>query len=309
MKEICLDEGTIQAFLDGELSDAQTDAATRHIALCNDCALLLSAAEEESAFAFAALDGEMNTLVPTQRLWSKINDSIAEEKRRHSFWFNFTSFVSGLSLRISNPSVAAFASLFIVAGLFGALLISRPAPNVNDLAVNDNSFGGSVELADTRTPSIEKISNESDKGNDSDKTPSSAPAFVNADSRSSQDESIRAVKTDYRTVQSPKTKNQRPTADIAVPQYLPGEETYIRTIANLSETVNGQKDSVMKPSARFAYEKDLAMINDAIDKMKAEVRKNPKNEAAKEILFASYQNKINLLNSVTERSELIASIR
>ena len=65
----------------------------------------------------------------------------------------------------------------------------------------------------------------------------------------------------------------------------------------------------MKPSARFAYEKDLAMINDAIGKMKEEVRKNPKNEAAKDILFASYQNKVNLLNSVTERSELIASIR
>ena len=77
----------------------------------------------------------------------------------------------------------------------------------------------------------------------------------------------------------------------------------------MSETVNSQKDTVMKPSARFAYEKDLAMINDAIGKMKVEVKNNPKNEAAKDILFASYQNKINLLNSVTERSELIASIR
>ena len=82
MKEICLDEGTIQAFLDGELKDAQMETATRHIALCDDCTYLLSEAEEESVFAFSALDGEMNTLVPTQRLWSKINDSIVEEKRQ-----------------------------------------------------------------------------------------------------------------------------------------------------------------------------------------------------------------------------------
>ncbi len=68
------------------------DAVTRHLALCDDCALLLSEAEEETALAFAALDGDMNTLVPTQRLWSKINDSIAEERRKNSFWTIFPYF-------------------------------------------------------------------------------------------------------------------------------------------------------------------------------------------------------------------------
>ncbi len=311
MKEICLDEGTIQAFLDGELSDARMDAATRHLALCDDCAVLLSAAEDESAFAFAALDGEMNTLVPTQRLWSKINDSIAEEKRRHSFWFNFTSFVSGLSLKISNPSVAAFASLVIVAGLFAALLISRPMPN-NDLVKVDESDFGAIQIIDNpEQPSTSGNGDKtiSDEVENSSRNPALEPTFTNADSRTSKNESVKDVKSDYRPVQRPKTGNHSSNVDIAVPQYLPGEETYIRTIANLSESVNSQKDTVMKPSTRFAYEKDLAMIDNAIDKMKAEVKKNPKNEAAKEILFASYQNKINLLNSVTERTELIASIR
>ena len=129
MREICLDEGTIQAFLDGELRNAQMDAATRHIALCEECTLLLSAAEEESAFAFSALEGDLNTLVPTQRLWSKINDSIIEEKRQNTFWYNFKTFLSN----ISRPSVAAFASLFIVFGVFTALLVSRPN-STNELA-------------------------------------------------------------------------------------------------------------------------------------------------------------------------------
>ncbi len=313
MKEICLDEGTIQAFLDGELKAAQLDAASRHIALCSDCAQLLSAAEEESAFAFSALDGDMNTLVPTQRLWLKINDSIAEEKRKHSFWFNFTSFISSLSLKISNPSVAAFASLLIVAGLFAALLISRPAPNVDEIAVNENNFGGTVEIANAESPLIPKIGNGTIadvEDDDSEDDTSFVPTVTDANYRSNKDEKISAVKANYVTRnRNPKSEIRNPKSDIVVPQYLPGEETYIRTITNLSETVNSQKDTVLKPSARFAYEKDLAMINDAIGKMKDEVKKNPKNEAAKDILFASYQNKINLLNSVTERSELIASIR
>ena len=305
MREICLDEGTIQAFLDGEIKDAQMATITRHIALCGDCAFLLSEAEEESAFAFSALDGEMNTLVPTQRLWSKINDSIIEEKRQHSFWYNFQAFVSNLS----RPSIAAFASLLIVIGLFAALFVPRPMPNNNDVAVNDNNFD-SIKITNAEQPSIAKTEDDPvvTQTTSGEKSPDFIPTVTKADFRSERNEKISAVKTVY----VPENRNQKSeirNPAVAAPQFLPGEETYIRTIANLSETVNSQKDTVMKPSARFSYEKDLAVINDAIDKMKTEVKKNPKNEAAKDILFASYQNKINLLNSVTERTELIASIR
>ena len=254
----------------------------------------------------------MNTLVPTQRLWTKINDSIAEEKRKHSFWFSFTSFVASFSLKISNPSVAAFASLLIVAGLFATLLLSRPTPNIDVVKVNENDFD-ITEIKNPEPPAPPKIANGTVSGaedDDSEAAPSFVPTIKTANYRSEKNENISAVKADYvKPDQRSKTKDQSPKTDISVPQFLPGEETYIRTIANLSETVNSQKDTVLKSSARFAYEKDLAMINDAIGKMKEEVKKNPKNEAAKDILFASYQNKINLLNSVTERSELIASIR
>jgi hypothetical protein len=88
-----------------------------------------------------------------------------------------------------------------------------------------------------------------------------------------------------------------------------GEESYVKTIATLTETVNNGKDEVLKPAARFAFERDLAVTDDAIKKMSAEVKQNPKNEAAKQILRASYQNKIDLLNSVAEKTELMASIK
>jgi hypothetical protein len=52
----------------------------------------------------------------------------------------------------------------------------------------------------------------------------------------------------------------------------------------------------------------MAVVDDAIKKMQREVRRNPKNEAAREVLRSSYQNKIDLLNSVAEKSELMATL-
>ena len=76
MKENCLDIGIIQAFLDGELAHAESARVSSHVALCDGCASMLAEAENESALVFSALDREFNTLVPTQRLWNRINDSI-----------------------------------------------------------------------------------------------------------------------------------------------------------------------------------------------------------------------------------------
>jgi len=107
-----------------------------------------------------------------------------------------------------------------------------------------------------------------------------------------------------RNLQPPVEVESRTTSE-----NLLGEESYIKTIATLEKTVDSRKDEVLRASARFAFEKDLAVTNDAIKKMKAEVRKNPKNEAAKDVLRASYQNKIDLLNSVAEKTELMASLK
>ena len=88
-----------------------------------------------------------------------------------------------------------------------------------------------------------------------------------------------------------------------------GEENYVKTIATLNETVNSRKDEILKPSARVSFEKDLAVVNDSIAKMQKEVRGNPKNEAAKQLLRSAYQNKIDLLNSVADRGEMMATLK
>jgi len=45
----CLDIGTIQAFLDGELTPDVSMSVTNHIAGCDACSFMLGEAEEESA--------------------------------------------------------------------------------------------------------------------------------------------------------------------------------------------------------------------------------------------------------------------
>ena len=90
---------------------------------------------------------------------------------------------------------------------------------------------------------------------------------------------------------------------------MPGEESYIRTIEELNTSVEMQKDRVLPPSSRIAFERDLAIVNDSISRMQQVVRRNPRDQAAKQILYAAYQNKIDLLNSVGEREELMASLR
>jgi len=306
MMEKCFDEGTIQAFLDGELASDLSEKVACHAAACDSCALMLAEAEEESAFAFSVLEEEFNTLVPTNRLWTKINDSIEGNKK--PFW-------QIVFARFSNPSVAAFASLLIVAGLFTAFMSLKYEDDKNSIATNIpdkqivnspiSNDDSSVRQSNQSQPDVGGITEikVSSTNKEKNKFGVVKVAF------SEKENNLKPIKNRKPNV----ITNRNPKSPIEVEsrssdENLLGEESYIKTIATLEKTVDSRKDDVLRVSARFAFEKDLAVTDDAIKKMKAEVRKNPKNEAAKDVLRASYQNKIDLLNSVAEKTELMSSL-
>lgn len=311
MMRNCLDEGTIQAFLDGELDGATVETVARHVALCDDCAVALSESEREAEFAFSALEQEFDTLVPTHRLWTKINASLEQDAKSRSLWQKITAAVSGWGFQMSMPTVAAFASLLIVFGLFVALFSIKPENNNEFTAQKPEQKQDKVVAVNDPAPTALRAEED---------TPiPSADETVKADFAPEKPQAIKAnfTKPEYsnKNTRAPREiKDRRPPTDIQTPvvtslAYLPGEESYVKTIATLSESVDSRKDVVLKPSARFAYEKDMAVIDDAIVKMRAEVKKNPNNKAAKRVLYASYQNKIELLNAVTEKTELMASLK
>ncbi len=301
MTSKCLDIGTIQAFLDGELAFEQSEAVAHHVAACDDCAIMLAVAEEESSFAFDALEKEFNTLVPTQRLWTKINDSIELQKEKKSFWTPIYAF-------FRQPSIAAFAGLIVVVGLF-ALVLNRGTVDETNLAVNNPPPNDAVVNPIVYSTSTDSTETES-------LTPQTPPQIVRASDAKNNRTAIRVVQVNFvkennvkPNIRPIKPEIIRNPAALPVNETLAGEDSYIKTIATLTETVKNRKDEVMKPSARFAFERDLAFADNAIETMKREIKQNPKDDGAKQILRASYQNKIDLLNSVADKTELMASVK
>lgn len=288
MKKECLDIGIIQAFLDGELAHDHAVGVSHHIATCDTCELMLAEAEDESAIVFPALEREFNTLVPTQRLWNKINAEIETERENAPFWTKAWAFISAGLL---NPSLAAAAVLLIVFGLISVVWLSRVSP------VGDTVASGPQTVAKPAStvglPPADRISI-------SEPAPSTA-ARTSAPFRA---ERMMVPMAAIIPAKQPDIKRSATSAAI-----LPGEESYVRTIASLARTVDTQKDSVLRPGERIAYERDMALVNDAIKKMRQEVKRNPKNDSAKQVLYSSYQNKIDLLSSVSQKEELLVSLR
>ncbi len=289
----CYDIGTIQAFLDGEVTPQISAAISDHISMCDDCSLKLAAADEENAFVFAALDREMDALVPTQRLWSKINESIEIEKSREPFWARFAAFVSAT---VATPSMAVAAGLLMVFSVSIAVWSLRSGDQVETASATDPSPANRTSAAPpTREiPAPVLIDVKPD-------------ATVAAEDRRSSETRPVLQKAVYRPAE--RTLAARAVNIEASAQYISGEESYVKTIADLKNTVDKQKDFVLDPRSRVAYERDLAVVNDAIGKMKQVVKKDPANQTARQLLLNSYQNKVDLLNSVAEKEELMASLR
>ncbi len=297
----CFEIGTIQAFLDGETTPDVSLRLTDHVAGCDNCARLMSDADEENAIVFSTLERELNTLVPTQRLWSRINETIEGEKSRTSVWQKFVVYIR---VGLANPSLAAAAGILLILGMFAVVISVRDR--------NNQGIGDIVDKVPQKI-SAQPLQNGTvaiDTTGDGLAIPgSTTPALVARGSKL-KDAEMRALAASVKAGQreiKPQNAIYNPTP--AADTYLPGEESYVKTISDLKQNVDSQKDVVMNPASRVSYERDMAVVNDSIKRMRDAVKKNPRNQAARQVLYSSYQDKIDLLNSVAQREELMASLR
>ena len=288
MKENCLDIGIVQAFMDGELPQDQIARVSDHLEGCDSCAFMLGEAEDEAAMVFSALDRELNTLVPTQRLWHKINESIEIHRENRPLWQKAQAF---LATAFANPSMIAAAGLLVAVGAFSLIFL------------NDQTVPADVAGVRESTPALMTAPAV-------DPVRINAPINISSEGDKVVDARSHIAKAVYRPKVAAKSASQvGDTISTSLSNgYLEGEESYVRTISSLSRTVEDQKDEVLRPSERVAYERDMAIVNDTIAKMRKEVRRNPRNDTAKQVLYSSYQNKIDLLNSVSQKEELVASL-
>ena len=288
----CLDIGTIQAFLDGETKPEDSLQLANHIGSCTACADRLAVAEEENSFVFSALDREMNTLVPTQRLWSRINESIEVQKSKDSIWKGVYAFIAA---SFASPTFTTAAGLLLVFTFVAVMWTLR-----SDAPTEVGFVGGPMANYEAQPQPLEVKPTIPETTGTSTGQNLQAIAVSNHPSKELEN-----------LVRAANRRNEiRATNAIYVPQGpLPGEHSYLKTITDLKETVDGRKDAVFNASGRVAFERDLAVVNDAIKRTQKVVRSNPRNQAARQGLYSAYQDKIDLLNTVAQRDELIASTR
>lgn len=294
----CLDIGTIQAFLDGETRPEQSVNISDHVASCDTCALMLAQAEEESSLVYSVLDRELNSLVPTQRLWSRINNSISEEKSRTSIFQRFSAL---LSASFVNPSFAAAAGIVVVVAI-GVIVwnLGYGESSSQQIAATQQQTQNPAPLASIEPP-VTTVSIAPE-------TVSAAPDAAKPEDRVTvtklpESELRRIVRANH-VEYGPKKVESVP----ASARLLPGEESYIRTIDDLQQSVTFQNAS-MSPSRQVELARDIAVVDDSIAKMREVVRKNPRNQAARQVLYSTYQDKIDLLRSSADRGELMARIQ
>jgi uncharacterized protein YhaN len=301
MTKRCLDEGLLQAYIDGELSNEHAAEAASHIAACDACAAALAELESESALFSAAFAPDESISVPTELLRSRIGAAVAQLEDAHGFnqkrsgGWSFGGFLASLSglFSFTPQRAAAFASLLAVvtAGvIYFAVIKPRPTTDTpqptREVASSDTPTTGPEELA---TPDVKEFVN------DPAPTPEKEgvkPVIVNAGYRPHH----RANRID----------GPRPTNVAPKEQGLPGEKDYRAAIASLESTIKMGGDASLKPAVRVAYERNLAILDSAIAQTRQVAKQNPKDKDAVGFLMSAYQSKVELLTKVADQAQVAA---
>jgi hypothetical protein len=305
MREFCLTEEILQQFIDGELSPSQTEATAAHVAACDACAALLSRVEEENSILMEAFAPEMSLNVPTVRLRERLDTAIAELEPQRSVaressvsslraWFGalFSSF------SFTPQQSFGFASLAVVvafAAIFAVIQLRQGRENAPTVARNKPA-----------PPQAQKPETIAEVGKDSPRAATPAPVETTA-----TPEVIKSVYSPKprgnasKRASKPAAETAKPgTPTTAEPKILPGERSYLEAIASLTTAIETNKTDVLKPTVLADYERNLAVVDQAIATTRQQVKRNPKDRDAAEFMYMAYQNKIELLSAVADKTRL-----
>jgi len=287
MKE-CLQEEVLQSYLDGELHERRMEQVTSHLASCVICGNLARQLEQENSLVTAALAAEFEAAVPSERLRQRLDAAITanrlETATGNATAANARNWLSSLSdLFTFRPQRAlAYASLLIVVG-FGVIMammrwqtaptpltnstIATVTPATNQAAVTAPSSSGAIQPTETAETSRTIATVRKNR-----RPPSNG---VSATPAHRQDVAANHVKL------------------------LPGERSYLQTIAQLDSSIKSEK-SRMKPDVQAEYQRNLAFVDRTLAVARTAAKSNPNDPDATEFMFSAYQSKVDLLNTVAE---------
>lgn len=301
MREFCLTEEVLQQFVDGELSPEQTETTATHVAACQPCALLLGEVEQENAVLMEALAPELSLPVPTVRLRERLDAAVAalEPRPRQLMSESAGSRIRALfdslfgSLSFTPQRAFGFASLAVVvvfAAIFVVIQLRHGKETRQAVALNKDE-----QRVVPATPEATARKDNPDAPVVATLTPEIKNDGYNQSPRRA------AVKRTAKTIAEPATPVTPPVVE---PKLLPGEKSYLEAIASLTTAIETSKDEVFKPTVRADYERNLAVVDQAIATTRQQAKRNPGDRDAVEFMYTAYQNKIELLSAVADQTRI-----
>jgi anti-sigma factor RsiW len=288
MKE-CLQEEVLQSYLDGELHERRTEQVTFHLASCLTCSDLARQLEQENTVLAGALAPEFESAVPSERLRRRIETAIAANRIKaaggNAPAANFSNWFSSISrlFRFRPQRALAYASLILIVG-FGVIMAMmrwRPSPTPSSTQVV-----ATVTPAPNPAPSTTPLSNSS-------KTPR---VTVPSSGTLASVQKNRPQRTKAVIASATSRPNEVAANHVKL---LPGERSYLQTIAQLDSTIKADKGT-MKPEVQAEYQRNLAFVDRTLAVARTAAKSNPNDPDATEFMFSAYQSKVDLLNTVAE---------
>jgi len=283
----CLDEARLQSYFDGELSIELMESVTSHLASCVTCAAAARELEEETALLTTALSAEFEASVPTERLRQRIDSAVlgervafaqATEKRG-----GFAAFFASL-LSLGTQRTLGYASLALMiafGAIIGVVQLRKDTPVTSDpTAVNQPKSDGPLAIT----------------------TPAPAPTEEGPKVVTPDNSNVPSAQPNKPRRNRPATNSTPAAAPAAAPapvKLLPGERSYLQAIARLDTTIKSNQKE-MRPSLRAEYERNLAVVDRAIAATRTAAKSNPNDPDAADFMFAAYQSKVDLLNTIAD---------
>ena len=282
----CLDEAMLQSYFDGELSSSMMESATLHLASCAACSAAARELEEENALLSEAFALEFAESVPTERLRRRIDAAVSgleivrpvvqQPSAVSSFFGSLSSLFS-----FSPQRALGYAALAAVL-LFGVIF-------------------GLVKFSDS--PKVEQAANQPQKVSVPEVVPPKQQASdslaVKTPSTDAQKMNRSAEPANQRVKYRPSSAPKRVAPKTEPVKLLPGERSYLQTIAKLDSTIREDKKN-MRPALQAEYERNLAVVDRAIAATRTAAKKNPNDPDAADFMFAAYQSKVDLLNTIAD---------
>ena len=279
----CLDEATLQCYFDGELSPKLMEGATLHLASCVTCAAAARELAEETALLTSALADEFEVAVPTAALRERIDAAVLGERVPNASRSERPGLFASLAkvFSFNSQRTLGYASLVVVLA-FGTII---GVVKYRQQEMTTSNTDDQVAVAPTSQDAI-----SDPKSNNSEVTPKSIQTVI------TEPAPAPAIRVKY---------SPRPSTPKVVPvkanhvELLPGERSYLQAIARLDSTIKQSKDG-MRPSLQVEYERNLAVVDRAIAATRNAAKSNPNDPDAADFMFAAYQSKVDLLNTIAD---------